>query len=137
MFCTKCGTQLNEGSTFCPRCGTRASPVAAEVAAVVSPKSRLATSLVAIFLGRRVGAPPKTRTKVAKLALCVAGFACSCGFLIVTVTSGDDGPPALQWLLLGLCMLFSLLIVVWGLVDFIIAANGKSNDSQGKPIGRW
>jgi hypothetical protein len=34
MFCTKCGTQLEEGANFCPKCG---APVAAAVTATAAP----------------------------------------------------------------------------------------------------
>ncbi len=47
MFCSKCGTQLNEGSIFCSRCGASVALVTGQVAADVSPKSRLATTLLA------------------------------------------------------------------------------------------
>ena len=51
MFCSKCGSQLNEGSAFCSRCGAQLALVVDQLAADVSPKSRLATSLLAWFLG--------------------------------------------------------------------------------------
>jgi uncharacterized Zn finger protein (UPF0148 family) len=55
LFCTKCGTQLNEGSVFCSRCGGRAAPVAEQAGAVVGqsqetgevyPKFRPAATLL-------------------------------------------------------------------------------------------
>ena len=46
MFCPKCGKELSGNPTFCPNCSARLVEEAD-----VSPKSRLATSLLAFFLG--------------------------------------------------------------------------------------
>ena len=46
MFCSHCGKEITGGPTFCPHCGAR---LVADVD--VSPKSRLATSLLAWYLG--------------------------------------------------------------------------------------
>ena len=46
MFCPKCGKELSGNPTFCPNCSARLLEEAE-----VSPKSRLATSLLAFFLG--------------------------------------------------------------------------------------
>ena len=43
MFCTKCGNKLEEGTAFCPKCGTKAGavePAAAEAAPNVVIKSK-------------------------------------------------------------------------------------------------
>ena len=46
MFCSHCGKETTGDPTFCPHCGAR---LVAD--ADVSPKSRLATSLLAWYLG--------------------------------------------------------------------------------------
>jgi hypothetical protein len=46
VFCSHCGKEITGGPTFCPHCGAR--PVEN---VNVSPKSRLATSLLAWYLG--------------------------------------------------------------------------------------
>lgn len=46
MFCPKCGKEIPDKSTFCPNCSARLVEEAG-----VSSKSRLATSLLAFFLG--------------------------------------------------------------------------------------
>ena len=140
MFCSKCGVQLNEGSAFCSRCGARVGPVVEEVAADVSPKSRLATSLLAVFLGW-TGAHRfymgKVMTAVTMLTLGVAYLACWSGIVVVAATSGEDGWPPLFWVLYGLGMVFALLLCIWSLVDFVIAVTGNLRDSQGKIIKKW
>ena len=46
MFCSHCGKQMTDASPFCPHCGARLMEEPD-----VSPKSRLATSLLAWSLG--------------------------------------------------------------------------------------
>ncbi len=97
MFCTKCGSQLNEGSTFCSRCGARVAPIAEQiqVAEDVSPKSRLATSLLAWFLGV-FGAhrfyTGKIRTAVIMLMMGILSGACWFGGMFGFLAAGGDVP---------------------------------------------
>ncbi len=144
MFCSKCGTQLNEGSVFCSRCGAQLAPVAGQVAADVSPKSRLATTLLAAFLGW-AGAHRfymgKIGTAVVMLLLGVAAGLCYFGYigvLFATATEYDEAePPLVLFLIFGLSWLFGMAVGIWSLIDFIIAVTGNFKDKQGKPIKKW
>lgn len=46
MFCSHCGKEMTGSPTFCPHCGVRLVEEPG-----ISPKSRLATSLLAWYLG--------------------------------------------------------------------------------------
>ena len=150
MFCTKCGTQLTEGSVFCSRCGTRVSPVIEPVAAVVAPtqaaaevssKSRLAVSLLAIFLGG-FGAHRfymgKIGTAVIMLLLGLSPIICLVIAVVAAAVYGEqDNPPALFIVFWVLMYILGLAAGIWVLVDFIIAVSGNFKDRQGKPIRKW
>ena len=47
-FCHACGSQTNPQAEVCPKCGAR---LAKAIVEEISPKSRLATTLLAWFLG--------------------------------------------------------------------------------------
>jgi hypothetical protein len=142
MFCSKCGSQLNEGSAFCSRCGTQLAPVAGQVAADVSPKSRLAVTLLAAFLGW-VGAHRfymgKIKTAVVMLLLGVAPIICIVGMVVTAFMSDPDAenPPVLFWVLYGLMYVLGFAVGIWALIDFIFAVTGNFKDSQGKVIKKW
>ena len=141
MFCSKCGVQLNEGSVFCSRCGARVGLVVEEAAGDVSPKSRLATSLLSIFLGW-VGAhrfyTGKIGTAVVMLLIGIATLICQFSAMFVAITESDEiDVPLLYLLFSGLSMLFGAAVWIWALIDFIIAVTGNFKDSQGKPIKKW
>ena len=143
MFCSKCGTQLNEGAVFCSRCGAQVAPVVGQIQSAedVSPKSRLATSLLAIFLGG-LGAHRfyvgKIGTAVVMLLLGVAAWVCYFGMMFVVITESDEAEAPLLWFLFwGLSGLFWMAVGIWALIDFIIAVTGNFRDSQGKPIKKW
>jgi hypothetical protein len=140
MFCGKCGLQLNEDSAFCSRCGARVAPIAAEVAVDVSSKSRLATTLLACFLGQ-LGAhrfyAGKIGTAVAMLVLSLARFACWAGVFLVAATTHEEEWPALFWLFFGLFASLCLVLAIWNLIDFIIAVTGNFKDSEGKTVKKW
>ena len=141
MFCSKCGVQLNEGSVFCSRCGARVGLVVEQLAADVSPKSRLATSLLAIFLGW-VGAhrfyTGKIGTAVVMLLIGVASLICQFGAMFISIALAyETEMPALWFLFWGLSLVFGAVVGIWALIDFIIAVTGNFKDSQGKIIKRW
>jgi TM2 domain-containing membrane protein YozV len=141
LFCSKCGVQLNEGPVFCSRCGARVGLVVEEVTADVSAKSRLATSLLAIFLGG-LGAHRfyvgKVGTAVVMLVIGVASLICQFGAMFVAITASDEiDVPLLYLLFSGLSMLFGAAVWIWALIDFIIAVTGNFRDSQGKIIKKW
>jgi hypothetical protein len=144
LFCSKCGTQLSEGSAFCSRCGASVAPVIGQVQPMgdVSPKSRLATTLLAAFLGG-FGAHRfymgKIGTAVVMLLLGVAPIICGGGMVLAAVTSDyeAESPPVVFWVFYGLAYLFGFAVGIWVLVDFIIAVTGNFKDSKGKPIKKW
>ena len=137
MFCSKCGSQVNEGSVFCSRCGARVGPVVEELATDVSSKSRLATSLLAWFLGIfgahrfYVG---KVGTAVVMLILGILAAVCYfVGFF--GGLAGDRGEPVWGLMLIAGILYFS--VWVWMIIDFIIAVTGNFRDSHGKIIKKW
>ena len=85
----------------------------------VSPKSRLAATLLAFFLGE-FGAHRfyigKIGTAVVMLVLAIIGIA--------TV-----------WFFVGIA--FLVAVGIWALIDFIFAVSGNMKDSQGRPIKNW
>lgn len=143
MFCSKCGAQLNEGSVFCSRCGGRVAPVIEQVLPTgdVSAKSRLATSLLAVFLGW-VGAhrfyTGNVGTAVIMLLMGVVSLICSFGATFIgIVTPYEDELPPLWFLFWVLSMAFGVAVGIWALIDFIIAVTGNFKDVEGKIIRKW
>lgn len=86
----------------------------------VSPKSRLATSLLAWFLGQ-FGAHRfylgKTGTAVTMLILTLLGWATIWVHFVGSI--------------------FLISVGIWALVDFIFAVAGAMKDNQGRPIQNW
>jgi TM2 domain-containing membrane protein YozV len=115
-FCSACGASTGILTEICIKCGTR---VAKELAGDISPKSRLAATLLAFFLGEfgahrfYVG---KTGTAVVMLLLCIVGLA--------TV-----------WFFIG--YLFLVAVGIWAFVDFIFAVVGRMRDKEGRLIQKW
>ena len=124
MFCPKCGKETSENQAFCASCGAPLSEAAQQGTAVsavgISPKSRLATTLLAWFLGH-FGAHRfyigKTGTAVVMLILGIVGWA--------TI-----------WIF-GLGLVFLIPVWIWALVDFIIAVVGKMTDKDDLLIEKW
>jgi TM2 domain-containing membrane protein YozV len=85
----------------------------------ISPKSRLTTSLLTLFLGA-FGAHRfyigKTRTGIAMLFLSAVGV-------------------AMAWIVIGIP--FILAILIWVLVDLICVITGMAKDNQGRIIKKW
>jgi len=123
MFCPKCGKETAEGQAFCANCGAplteAARQEAAAPAAGISPKSRLATTLLAWFLGY-FGAHRfyigKTGTAIAMLILGIVGI-------------------PLCFVLVGIPIVIG--VAVWSLIDFIIAVSGNMKDKDGLLIEKW
>jgi TM2 domain-containing membrane protein YozV len=112
-----------------------------EVAADVSPKSRLATSLLAIFLGW-VGAhrfyTGKIGTAVVMLLIGIASLICQFSAMFVAITESHEiDVPLLYLLFSGLSILLGAAVWIWALIDFIIAVTGNFRDSQGRIIKKW
>jgi TM2 domain-containing membrane protein YozV len=107
----------------------------------VSPKSRLAVSLLAIFLGG-FGAHRfymgKIGTAVIMLLLGLSPIICLVVAVIAAAVYGEqDNPPALFIVFWVLMYILGLAAGIWVLVDFIIAVSGNFKDRQGKPIRKW
>jgi len=129
-FCMNCGAKPMSGTSFCHACGATTTPlteicikcgarVAKELAGDISPKSRLAATLLAFFLGG-FGAHRfyigKTGTAVVMLILGIVGLA--------TV-----------WFFVGyLCL---IAVEIWAFVDFIFAVVGRMSDKEGRLIQKW
>ena len=120
-FCQNCGKPSDPIAEFCPACGVRLSQarVQTETGAGVSPKSRLAMTLLSFFLGE-FGAhrfyAGKTGTAIVMLVLTIVGFATLIFFV-------------------GLVPLAA--VGIWSLVDFIYAIAGNFKDKEGRPITKW
>jgi len=119
-FCPGCGVPTTPLTEICVKCGAR---VAKELAGDISPKSRLATTLLAWFLGI-FGAHRfyigKTGTAIGMLLLGIAGLATSLFF---------------WWLFVG--YIFFIAVGIWAFVDFILAIIGSMRDKEGKLIQKW
>lgn len=121
MFCPKCGKETPENQAFCANCGAPLTPLATPEAssAGISPKSRLATTLFAFFLGQ-FGAH---RFYVGKIGTAVV-------MLLLTIVGW-----ATFWIIIGFVPLG--IVWIWQLIDFIMAVAGKMKDSNGLPIEKW
>jgi len=126
MFCPKCGKETPENQAFCASCGAplakaeaKQETPAAGAGVGISPKSRLATSLFAWFLGY-FGAHRfyigKTGTAILMLVLTIIAI-------------------PLCFVLVGFFILGA--VGIWQLIDFIFAVAGKMRDSQGRLIEKW
>jgi TM2 domain-containing membrane protein YozV len=124
MFCPKCGKETAENQAFCASCGAPLTEAAKQTSAVagpqsISPKSRLATSLLAFFLGY-FGAH---RFYIGKN-----------GTAVLMLVLGIVGIP-LCFVLVGIPIVIG--VSVWRLVDFIIAVTGNMRDKDGLLIEKW
>jgi TM2 domain-containing membrane protein YozV len=123
MFCPKCGKETAENQAFCAGCGAPLTEAARQgvraQAAGISPKSRLATTLLAWFLGYfgahrfYVG---KTGSAMVMLVLGIIGIPLCLVFVGIPIVIG---------------------VAVWRLVDFIIAVTGNMRDKDGLLIEKW
>jgi len=116
-FCNKCGAATTALTEICKNCGTRLVKAQTEY---ISSKSRLVTTLLALFLGM-FGAH---RFYTGKIVTAVA-------MLILTIL----GVATIWYCLFGL--IFLIPVGVWILVDFITAVSGNEKDSEEKLIKNW
>ncbi len=114
-YCTNCGAELKEGTTFCPKCGTKiGAKKAADEKAVNStgaqPKSKIAAGLLGIFLG--------------------------C-FGVHNFYLGYNGKAVAQLLMTVLtCGILGIVSGIWGLIEGILILTGSMNvDAEGNPLG--
>lgn len=131
VFCPSCGVRLLTGLSFCQNCGVQVD-CQADVcvkcrARLIKPekprtstKSRLATTLLALFLGvfgaHRFYAG-KVETAIVMLVLGLVGL-----FTI--------------WVC-GIGLIFIIVVGIWAFVDFITAVAGCFKDDRGLPIDKW
>jgi TM2 domain-containing membrane protein YozV len=130
--CMNCGAKPMAGTSFCPWCGAPTLPlaeicvkcgtrVAKKLEWDISPKSRLATTLLAFFLGGLgvhrfyIG---KTETAIVMLLLGIGG-------------------AATTWFLVGLGYILLTTVEIWALVDFIFAVAGRMRDKEDRLIQKW
>jgi TM2 domain-containing membrane protein YozV len=103
-FCQACGAETNPLAEICTKCGARL--VKAEVVDI-SPKSRLATTLLCILPAWIVGIAGIHRFYLGKIGTGIA----------MLLTLGGLG--------------------IWTLIDFIFAVSGNMKDKEGKLIKNW
>jgi hypothetical protein len=131
-FCQACGAEINPLAEICTKCGAR---LAQAEAVDISPKSRLTTTLLCVFLGS-FGAHRfylgKTATAVGMLLLSIIGHV----FWILGVLEAlGFGVGSL--ILAGFGWTFIAAVVIWAFIDFIMAIAGAMKDKKGKPIKNW
>ncbi len=106
----------------------------------VSPKSRLAATLLAFFVGG-FGAHRfylgKNGSAAGMLALTIVG-------IIIAIATGDiSGFVFLPILALGRAVRFGvsfipiLAVGIWAFVDFIVIVSGHMKDSKGRRVKKW
>jgi len=116
-FCHACGAATNPLAEICVKCGAR---LAKAEAVEISPKSRLATTLLAVFLG----AYGAHRFYLRKIGSAV-------GMLILGIAG------SLTWWVFGLGFIPLIIVGIWAFVDFIVAVSGNMKDNQGRLIKKW
>lgn len=112
----------------------------------ISPKSRLTTTLLTIFLGvfgiHRLYLE-KFRTAIVMMVLGIAGFsilgtAFSVGFYPVSVrmpvTSSEINLIESS---MATAIIIFIALGIWSLVDLIITLSGNMRDREGKPVKKW
>lgn len=100
----------------------------------ISPKSRLTTTLLAVFLGvfgiHRFYLD-KTRTAVGMLVLGIAGSSILGTVLSVRFYSIDFGATIVS------AAIVLIAVGTWAFVDFIFTVSGKMRDREGRLIKKW
>ena len=128
-FCHACGAQTNQLAEICLRCGAR---LAKAIAEEVSPKSRLATTLLAWFLGG-FGAHRfylgKMGTAIIMLILWIVGFLWWLPLIIEY--------PGFFLVGMGIGLTCLIAVWIWAFVDFSFAVSGHMKDKEGKSIKKW
>jgi TM2 domain-containing membrane protein YozV/ribosomal protein L40E len=114
-FCPECGAQTTSSTEVCVRCGAR---IEKEISGYISPKSRLATTLLAFFLGT-FGAH---RFYVGKI-----------GTAIIMLLLGIAGIANIR----GAAPMLLGTVGLWAFIDFIFAVTGHMKDRQGRLIQKW
>ena len=116
-FCQACGAGTNPQAEMCIKCGAK---LAKAEAVDASPKSRIAVTLLAWFLGA-FGAH---RFYLGKTGTAV-------GMLVLTILYWST-----VWLW-GIGIIFIIAVGIWALIDFIYAVSGNMKDKEGRLIKNW
>ena len=154
MFCSHCGRSVPDDAAVCPACGNPlpgrearleeggtavpAAQRAAQGAApeACSPKSRLALSLMAGFLGvlgiHRFYAG-RILSGVIMLLLFLVGLFSVLGSTITLFVSFSQ--EAIHAMVVGGILL--VLLELWLLVDIVLALCGRFRDGNGLRISQW
>ena len=148
-FCGACGAETNPLAEICIKCGVRLSEAVAPavpvpaVAGDVSPKSRLATTLLAWFLGIYGAHQFYTVNIGAGIAMLILGILGSAFFIgefamaIMKFFAGILGPIHLPFPFRFIFIIFLIPVAIWAFVDFIYAVFGRFRDADGKLIQNW
>ena len=146
MFCTTCGSQIDDNLNFCTQCGSSlineatpndVTPVCEEApayvspevideapAGAVSPKSRLTALLLAIFLGNLginrfyLGSTGSGIPKVILCPICII-------LCFIPYVGLFTGLPGLT------------ILGIFTIIDVIHTATGKMVDGDGLPVKNW
>lgn len=121
MYCIHCGQSVPDGAVTCPECGRTLPDMAATDGRQddVSPKSRLALTLLAFFLGS-LG-----------IHRFYAGRILSGVIMLLLSLLGMIG------LLLVVGILPLGLVWIWATIDLILAVCGLFKDGDGRCITVW
>jgi hypothetical protein len=109
------------------------TPIVGGAGDEMSDKSRLAVVLFALLLGSVGGHRfylEKVSTAVVSLILGVLGWVS----LLTRVISGVSESTNV-WMAFGTIAL--IFVVVWSMIDFILALAGITRDRRGRPVRRW
>jgi len=122
-FCHACGAETNPLAEICIKCGVRLGK-AGVAAGDVSPKSRLATTLLSILPANFLWIFGVHRFYLGKIGSAV-------GMLLLTIIGW-----ATIWLW-GIGFIFIAAGWIWSVIDFFIAVTGNMKDIEGKLIKNW
>ncbi|MDE7391056.1 MAG: TM2 domain-containing protein [Treponemataceae bacterium] len=134
MFCRNCGKEFEDGTKFCPACGTAVETgtqtprMAQGHGGGRSHKSRTAAALLAFFfggLGIHYFYVGKYGTGVMQIVL-------TCCYCIGAIWALIDPSLLLVISLRGL-----VVSEIWAVIDLIIILCGNFTDSKGKRITEW
>lgn len=113
-YCTNCGAELKDGSTFCSKCGAKIGETNKKSEVNTTPngnqaKSKMAAGLLGIFLG--------------------------C-FGVHNFYLGYNGKAVAQLLITILsCFILSPVSAIWGLIEGILILTGSMNtDAEGNQL---
>ena len=133
-FCHACGAQTEPQDEACLKCGAKLANI---IAKEISSKSRLATALLASFLGA-FGAHRfylhKMGTATLMLLLAIFGIV---SYVLSLAILGHSTFPIWVGIVVLVGLISLLAVAIWALVDFISVVSGRMKDKEGEPIKKW